>query len=30
MLSSLAFMGLSGAVVFCVIYYLHEQGEFDK
>jgi len=27
MLSSLGFMGLSGAVVFCVIYYLAENGE---
>ncbi len=27
MLSSLGFMGLSGAVVFCVIYYLVETGE---
>jgi len=28
MLSSLGFMGLSAAVVICVIYYLNEQGEF--
>jgi len=30
MLSSLGFMGLSAAVVICVIYYLDSQGEFDK
>jgi len=30
MLSSLGFMGLSAAVIFCVIYYLAEQGEFDE
>ncbi len=30
MLSSLGFMGLSGAVVFAVVYYLSTQGEFDK
>jgi len=27
MLSTIGFMGLSGAVVFCVIYYLAERGE---
>jgi len=27
MLTALGFMGLSGAVVFCVIYYLAEKGE---
>ena len=30
MLSSLGFMGLSAAVVFCVVYILAEEGEFDK
>lgn len=29
MLSSFAFMGISGAVVIAVIYYLNSQGEFD-
>jgi len=27
MLSTLGFMGLSGAIVFCVVYYLAEKGE---